>query len=120
MTSGCYILKTVPADNLTRLHDKRNIMRIHSNDSLWLLTEYRVNEGVLTGKVGGDTGKIVPGKVVDVYIAPSDALHVDGIYLSVPVSNIGKVDYPGHDALQITVGAVLGFLFVVAPGLFAM
>jgi hypothetical protein len=118
--SGCYVTRTVSTDDLAVLQKKRSVIRLHSGDRSILLVSCRLNENVLTGEVADNPEEIKPGDVSDVYIAPAEALNIDGNLVSVPVVNIGKVDYRGHDVLSITTGSILAFLFFVLPGLWAM
>lgn len=119
-TSSCFVTKTVASDDIAAIQKKRNTIRIHSEDKIILIKNYRVAGDVLTGEIPENIEEIRPDDIADVYIAPPESVNIDGSLVSVRIINIAKIDYRGHDALSITTGSVLAFLFLVFPGLFAM
>jgi|GEM_PF-2617725 len=118
-TSSCYVTKNVPADDFALIQKKRNYFRVHSGEKIILITNCRIVDNILSGEAVGNIENVKPGDIADIYIAPPGSLNIDAGLTSLPIQNIAKIDYQGHDALSITIGSTLAFLFLVFPGLFA-
>ena len=115
--SGCMTLKTIPVNSLDGLNDKRNFLRVHAEESYWLITNYSINDNVLKGDVISGSEKIRKGKITDVYAAPADAVRVENNTLTLPLKNIGKVDYPAVDVFMVSAGVTLLALFFIFPAI---
>jgi len=88
--SGCYTMKTA---SLSSIPQKRNVVMLHADDSLWAVSNYTVSDGILTGLIYQDSVKLTRLKVTHLYAAPLSAVKTDGTRLSVPAGNIAKTDY---------------------------
>jgi len=88
--AGCYSLRTAPLSNIPQ---KRNVVMLHADDSLWAVSNYTVSDGILTGLINQDSLKISKLRVTHLYAAPASAVMIDGTKLSVPAANIAKTDY---------------------------
>jgi len=115
--AGCYTLRTA---SLSSIPQKRNVIMLHADDSLWAVSNYTISDGILTGLIYQDSLKITRLKVTHLYAAPLTAVKIDGTSLSVPAGNIAKTDYWVTD-LWLTLGgaaaiAVVAFTFI--PSLF--
>jgi hypothetical protein len=106
--AGCYSLKTA---SLSSIPQKRNVIMLHADDSLWAVSNYTVSDGILTGLIDQDSLKITRLKVTHLYAAPLSAVKVDGTKLSVPAGNIAKTDYWVTD-FWLTLGGAAAFAFV--------
>jgi hypothetical protein len=100
-TSGCLTLKTVPTNNINQLQSTRKILKIHSEDSLWIINQYQFNGKVLSGKLSRIKEGITRLNSADIYVTPLNAVEIKGDTLSISIENIGKVDYQIPDALII-------------------
>ena len=109
--SGCYTLKTIPLNSVKSFPQKRDIVLIHADDSIWTITKFLVSENELTGQIYRDSVKITKLKGTHVYVAPVTAVKVENMKLTVPRGNIGKADYFVLDWWKTlgTVGVVLLF-----------
>jgi len=107
-TAGCYSLKTA---SLSSIPQKRNVIMLHADDSLWAVSNYTVSDGILTGLIDQDSLKITRRKVTHLYAAPVSAVKIDGTSLSVPAGNIAKTDYWVTD-FWLTLGGAAAFAFV--------
>ena len=115
--AGCYSLRTA---SLSSIPQKRNVVMLHADDSLWAVSNYTVSDGILTGQIYQDSLKITRLKVTHLYAAPVSAVKIDGTRLSVPTGNIAKTDYWVVN-LWLTLGgpvAVTLFVFTFLPALF--
>jgi len=115
--AGCYSLRTA---SLSSIPQKRNVIMLHADDSLWAVSNYTLSDGILTGLIYQDSLKITMRKVTHLYAAPLTAVMIDGTRLSVPAGNIAKTDYWVTD-LWLTLGgvaAVAVFAFTFIPSLF--
>jgi hypothetical protein len=106
--AGCYSLKTA---TLSSIPQKRNVIMLHADDSLWAVSNYTLSDGMLTGLIYQDSLKITRRKVMHLYAAPVSAVKIDGTKLSVPSANIAKTDYWVTD-IWLTLGGVAAFAFV--------
>jgi hypothetical protein len=115
--AGCYSLRTA---SLSSIPQKRNVIMLHADDSLWAVSNYTVSDGILTGLIYQDSLKITKLKVTHLYVAPATAVKIDGTRLSVPAGNIAKTDYWVVD-LWLTLGGVAAIAivaFTFLPSLF--
>jgi hypothetical protein len=115
--AGCYSLRTA---SLRSIPQKRNVIMLHADDSLWAVSNYTVSDGILTGLIYQDSGKITRMKVTHLYAAPLSAVKIDGTKLSVPAGNIAKTDY-WEINLWLTLGGAVTvtlFVFTFLPLLF--
>jgi hypothetical protein len=101
LTSGCLTLKTIPTNNISQLQPGRKYLKIHSEDSLWLIQQYKVRDNLLTGQIVKNTAGITTLSRVDVYIPSSHYVKINDGILTIPVENIGKVDYMVVDAFMV-------------------
>lgn len=117
ITFGCTEIKYLPATQLTAMHERREIARVHFGDSLWVLSKYEIKDNTLKGEISMVSQEIKSKKAIDYYVAPSSAIKVDGNILSVPFENIGKIDYLGHTlVLDILTGSII-LLYILVPAL---
>ena len=115
-TAGCYSLKTA---SLSSIPQKRNVIMLHADDSLWAVSNYTVSDGILTGQIYQDSLKIKKLKVIHLYAAPLSAVKIDGTRLTVPAGNIAKTDYWVID-FWLTLGgaaAIAIVAFTILPSL---
>lgn len=112
--SGCYTIRTIPVNNLYGLTKTRTIARIHADDSLWIINNFRVESRVLSGSIYKYYNELPKSNIVDIYVAPLEAVKVEGGTLSLPSSNIGKIDYPVIEPLKTFGFGGLIFLFLVS------
>jgi hypothetical protein len=112
LTSGCFTLKTIPANNIAELNRGRKYLEIHAGDSLWLIEQYKVGDNILTGKIVRNASKTPPLRKADIYIPSSQYLKINDEILTIPLENIGKVDYQIVDAFMIfaSTGLFLGLI----------
>lgn len=111
-TSGCLTLKTIPTNNINQLQSVRKILKIHSDDSLWVIDQYQVNDNLLTGKLIRKKEGISKLGTADIYVAPLNAVDIKGDILAVSTKNIGKVDYQIPDVLIILSSIGIGILLI--------
>ena len=118
-TTGCLTLRTIPPKYLNELRSKREILKIHSDDSLWIIQQYEIRDNVLSGKIYRNREGILKLKTADIYVAPSSAVRIEGDFLIVSTINIGKVDYLVLDGLMIasSIGIAI-VLLLFSPWLF--
>ena len=112
LTSGCLTLKTIPTNNIADLQRGRKYLKIHSEDSLWLLDQYKVRDNILTGRIVRNTPGISALRKVDVYIPSSHYVTINDGIMSIPVENIGKIDYMIVDAFMV-VSSISLFLILL-------
>jgi hypothetical protein len=114
-TTSCLSLKTVTTDRLIELQVSRDYLKIHSEDSTWILNKYQVTYKMLKGKIVRNHDNIPVLRTVDVYIPASHDVKVEGDILTISTDNIGKVDYKILDGLMIisSVGVVLVLVLFV-------
>jgi hypothetical protein len=115
--AGCYSLRTASISNIPQ---KRNVVILHADDSLWAVSNYTVSDGFLTGQINQDSLKITKLKVTHLYAAPASAVEIDGTKLSVPAANIAKTDYWVFDT-WLTLGGITAIASIVLtylPSLF--
>ncbi len=115
--AGCYSLRTA---SLSSIPQKRNVVMLHADDSLWAVSNYTVSDGILMGQIYQDSLKITKLKVTHLYAAPLSAVKIDGNRLSVPAGNIAKTDYYVIN-LWLTLGGTVATAFVLftfLPALF--
>ena len=110
-TSSCLTVKTIPTNKLKDFHSVRNIVKIHSEDSLWVIQQFQVDDNVLTGKLVRNTKSISALKAADIYVAPINVIKIKGDILTMPVGNIGKIEYSVLDPLMII--SSIGVAFVI-------
>jgi hypothetical protein len=67
-TAGCVSLKTIPVNNINELQSGRKFLKVHSEDSLWVIDQYQVNGKVLTGKLVKNPSDASIFKRADIYI----------------------------------------------------
>ena len=115
---SCLTLKTVPTNNINQLQFVRKILRIHSEDSLWIINQYQFNGKVLSGKLIRKKEGITRLNSADIYVTPLDAVEIKGDILSISTVNIGKVDYQIPDALIIISSIGIGIVFILIYLLF--
>jgi hypothetical protein len=99
-TASCLTLRTVPTSNIAELQPRRKYLKIHSEDSLWLIDQYKVKDKILTGRILRNTQTIPVLRIADVYIPSSQYVNISDGLLSIPLENIGKVDYKFIDAFM--------------------
>jgi len=116
--TSCLSLRTIPTNRIADLKSRRDILRIHSEDSLWIIDQYNVIDKNLTGKLYSKPGSISNLRAADIYIAPPEAVKIEGNLLKVSTENIGKVDYKIPDAIKILgiTGVLLLFLLTISGG----
>lgn len=114
--SGCYTIKTISPYNLNEISPKRGIMNVHADDSLWVINNYQVKSRVLSGTIYTSSIKVSKSSVIDIYVAPPEAVRVEGDQLSVSTDNIGKADYPVIEPWKTYLGG--GVLFLVLFNMF--
>jgi len=98
-TTSCLTLKTIPTNNINQLQTLRKNLRIHSEDSLWIIDHYLINGKLLSGKIIRNKEGIGKLNTADIYVAPLNAVDIKGDILTVSTENIGKIDYQIPDAL---------------------
>jgi hypothetical protein len=111
-TSGCLTLKTIPVNNISELQTGRKYLKIHSEDSLWLIEQYKVRDNLLTGRIIKNTTGISALRKADVYIPSSHYVTINDGILTIPTENIGKVDYMIVDAFMV-VSSISLFLILL-------
>ena len=117
-TASCLSLKTIPINNINQLQSVRKILKIHCEDSLWIINLYQVNGKVLSGKLIRNKEGITRLNSADIYVTPLDAVEIKGDILSISTVNIGKVDYQIPDALIIISSIGIGIVFILICLLF--
>jgi hypothetical protein len=100
-TASCLSLKTIPTSNISELQPGRKYLKIHSEDSLWLIDQYKVRDDILTGRIVRNISSISNLRKADVYIPSSQYVKISDGILTIPVENIGKVDYKIIDAFMV-------------------
>ncbi len=116
-TTSCMTLKTIPVNILSDLKYRSDILHIHSDDSLWIVSPYLIRDKNLTGKLYSKSGSNHNTRVVDVYVAPFDAVKIEGDGLKISTENIGKVDYKILDvpkAIGISASALILFFMLIS------
>ncbi len=88
--AGCLTLKTA---TISTFPQKRNVIMLHADDSLWAVSNYTFSGNTLTGLIYQDSLKLKKLKVIHLYAAPLTAVNIEGTRLTVPTGNIGKTDY---------------------------
>jgi len=114
--AGCYTLRTA---SISSIPQKRNVVMLHADDSLWVVSNYTLSDGILTGQIYQDSLKIKKLKVTHLYAAPLSAVKIDGTRLVVPAGNIAKTDYWVID-FWLTLGgaaAIAVVAFTILPSL---
>ena len=110
--SGCYSLKTVPLNSTQSFPQKRNILLIHADDSLWSVINYVISGNEITGQLFRDSVKTSKLQVTNIYVAPVSAVKVENATLTFSRGNIGKVDYYVPDWWKIIGTASILSLFI--------
>ena len=100
-TTSCLTLKTIPTNNINQLQTLRKNLKIHSEDSLWIIDHYLINGKLLSGKIIRKKEGIGKQNTADIYVAPLNAVEIKGDILTVSTENIGKIDYQIPDALIV-------------------
>jgi len=113
--SGCYTIKKVPRSELG--YGERTYYFIHGQNSSYQITNTTLSEGILSGKVASLTEAPQKGQVIHLYVAPDTAITVNGDVISVPSSNIAKLEVykvdAGRTALVTVSAASVVFTAVV-------
>jgi hypothetical protein len=117
---SCLTLKTIPTNKINQLQSSRKILRIHSEDSLWIINQYQFNGKVLSGKLIRKKEGTTKLKAADIYVAPINAVEIKGDLLTISTKNIGKVDYLVPDALIIISSFCIGIVFILFYLVFPM
>jgi hypothetical protein len=119
-TSSCLSLKTIPTSNIAELQRGRKYLKIHSEDSLWLIDQYKVRDNILSGRIIRNTQPIPVLRKADVYIPSSQYVKISDGILSIPLENIGKVDYKFVDAfMAISFISLTLFVIIFIPLMFS-
>jgi len=103
ITTGCYSLKEIPRKDIALTG--RTIYVIHTADTSYILTGSDCSGGFIKGTIDPDNSRTPRLRTVHFYIAPGSAVQQDGKMISVPVSNIAKVETARTDGIKI-----IGFL----------
>jgi hypothetical protein len=111
-TAGCFSQKTIPTNNINELKFQRKFIKVHAEDSLWIITGFQIRDKILSGKIIRTRGSESVLKTVDIYAAPFEAVRIEGDILNVSTDNIGKADYRVPDAWMIV--STCSILFVLA------
>jgi hypothetical protein len=113
--SGCYTIKKVPRSELG--YSEKTYYFIHGQNSAYQITNTTLSEGILSGKVVSLAETPEKGQVIHLYVAPDTAIMVNGDLISLPSSNIAKMEVykvdTGRTAIVVA-GAVYGALAVAA------
>ncbi len=114
-TAGCLTIKTIPTNNISKLQPSRRNLRIHSEDSLWIINQYQVNGKFISGKLKRSSEGVIINNTADIYVAPINAIEIKGDTLTVSTDNIGKIDYQITDGRMIvpSVGIIFAVLFII-------
>lgn len=101
--TGCYTLKTVTT---TTIPLKTEALIVHADESYWTVVNYSFIDNLLSAQLSPDTVKFKKARTVHIYAAPVSAVRIEGTTLTVPLINVGKVDY--HDLNFLETAALLG------------
>jgi hypothetical protein len=119
-TASCLSLKTIPTSNISELPPGRKYLKIHSEDSLWLIDQYNVKNDVLTGRIVRITSAIPESRKADVYIPSSQYVKINDGVITIPMGNIGKVDYKIVDTFMVISSiSLIIFLLLFGPLIFS-
>lgn len=88
--TGCYTLKSVSVNNIPT---HRNILVVHADDFQWTVDSYSVTDDLLTGHISSGESRIKKGTSAHLYVAPLNAVTVEGETITLPIANIAKADY---------------------------
>lgn len=100
-TASCLSVRTIPTSNIAELPSGRKYLKIHSEDSLWLIDQYKVRDNILTGRIVRKTSAIPDLKKADIYIPSSQYVKINDGIMNIPLDNIGKVDYKIVDFFMV-------------------
>lgn len=117
--SGCYSLKTVPLNSVQSFPQKRKILLIHADDSLWSINNYVISGNEITGQIFRDSVKTPKLLVTNIYVAPVSAVKVENTRLTFSRGNIGKVDYYVPDWWRIVGTAPILYLLIM-PSIYSI
>jgi hypothetical protein len=112
-TSGCLTLKTIPTSNISELQPGRKYLKIHSEDSLWVVVQYKVMDNLLSGKIIKNTKGISALSKADVYIPSSQYVKINNGILTLSIENIGKVDFQVVDGFMVVSSISLLIVFLL-------
>jgi len=112
---SCVTLKSIQPANLSEIPEKRTMMRIHSDTTIWILKKYEIENNVISGEITKSIEKNQRFKVVDVYAAPFEAVKVSEDRVTLSVNNIGKIDYSAYDTFSVVAISILGSLIIILP-----
>ncbi len=101
--TGCYTLKTV---STTTIPSKTEALIIHADENSWTVVNYSIADNFLSAQISPDTVKFKKARTVHIYAAPVSAVRIEGTTLTVPLTNVGKVDYYALNFLETA--ALLG------------
>ena len=113
--TGCYTIKKMPRSEIG--YSERTYYFIHGQNSAYQITGTTLNDGILSGTVANPEDNPKKGQVIHLYIAPDSAISVLGNVISVPSSNIAKLEVFKVDvgrSLLVGAGVASGALVVVA------
>ena len=119
-TASCLSLRTIPTSNIDELQPGRKYLKIHSEDSLWLIDQYKVRDNILTGRIIRNIPAVPDLRKADVYIPSSQYVKINDGILTIPLDNIGKVDYKIVDAFMVISSiSLIIFLLIFSPLMFS-
>lgn len=87
--TGCYTLETVSVNTILA---ERKILTVHADNTFWNIDSCSISDGFLTGHICTDETEITRENSANVWVAPVEAVIVEGTKLSVPTANIGLTD----------------------------
>jgi hypothetical protein len=113
--TGCFSLKNVPTNQVTKMPERKDVYYFHSDDSVWIVYPIPAPNGQFTGIII-DPDNINNNRLrqVHIYAGPLSAIKIENQKLSVPMENIGKVENYKINAGMIisSIGIVL-LLFLI-------
>ncbi len=112
--TGCYTLKTA---SVSTLPAGIEFLVVHADNNYWTADSYSVSGGNLVAHICTDDVKTGQGNTAHIWVAPDNAITVEGESLTVPTTNIGKVDYHDFNLVEtVGYGALWALIiFTLAP-----
>ena len=110
---ACMTFKTVSLNSLNEMQGKRDMIRIHSDTLVWAIERYEIDDDSIKGTLATERLNDTPvSRLIDIYVAPMEAVKISGNTVAVSRNDIGKSDYPANDNLQLLSGILAVFIFL--------
>jgi hypothetical protein len=110
--TGCFSLRSL---TLKTIPSEREFIVVHAGERYWIAENLPVADDTLTARIISMPVKIRKGNSVHLWVAPPGAVMVNDSVISIPASNVGKVDYS-----EINVAATTTFSAVWALVLYTL